>query len=297
VALQIQTQVALAQFTSWQVGGKAEFFCTPQNIDEITEAVLWTKNKNIPFTILSGGTNVLVSDLGVDGLVIHLAQFKTITHEVKQGRLYLYANAGGRKSELLKLFLKYKLAPALFLAGLPGDVGAGVVMNAGVGELIEPREFCEIVDEVEVLNTESLQITKFTQDQIKWLYRHAEGWQPGIITNVVMSWPLVQRENILDEVRQANKNRFNKQPLELPSCGSVFINPPGLKSAKLIDEASLKGFAIGGAQVSTKHANFIVNVGNATARDINELIKYVKKVVKEKTGVLLKTEVVYLGKW
>jgi UDP-N-acetylmuramate dehydrogenase len=297
MTLKIQNQVHLAQYTSWQVGGNAEFFCVPKNLDEIIEAVQWAKSQKVKITILSGGTNVLISDSGIEGLVIYLFQFRAISHEIRVDRLFINANAGCGKSELLKIFLKYRLAPALFLAGLPGDVGGGVVMNAGVGELIEPREFCEIVCEVEVLNIDTLQIQKFTRDQIRWQYRHSEGWQPGIITNVLLSWPLVEKSNILEEVREANKNRFSKQPLHLPSCGSVFINPPGQKSARLIDEAGLKGFTIGGAQVSSKHANFIVNIGNARAVEISELIEYVKNVVNEKKGILLKTEVVYLGKW
>jgi UDP-N-acetylmuramate dehydrogenase len=293
----IQAQVSLASMTSWQVGGVAEYFYAPNSIEQLKDAVQWAKTKVQPISILSGGSNVLVSDEGVPGLVIYLGQFKNIKHEIKKNRLYIYADAGCSKTELLKIFLRYKLAPSLFLAGLPGDVGGGLVMNAGVGELLEPREFCEIIEEFEVLDTDTLVIKNFKHDQIKWNYRHAEGWQPGIITRVTLSWPMIQVANILDEVKKANRNRFEKQPLEFPSCGSVFMNPAGLKSARLIDGCGLKGHTIGGAQVSQKHANFIVNFGNAKARDIHQLIEYVQKLVQNKTGILLKTEVVYLGKW
>jgi UDP-N-acetylmuramate dehydrogenase len=295
--LQIQQQVSLAHLTSWKVGGKADFFCLPKNINEVIEAVEWANNKKLKITILSGGTNVLISDFGIEGLVICLTYFNKLYSEIKDNKLFLHAEAGCSKSELLKFFLKNKLAPALFLAGLPGDVGSGIVMNAGVGEAIEPREFSEIVYEFQVLHTETLRIKKFSKEEINWSYRHSSGWQPGIITSVSMCWPIVPKDNILEEVKLANKNRLHKQPLELPNCGSVFMNPEGYKSAKLIDEAGLKGFSIGGAQVSVKHANFIVNTGNATAIEINELIEYIKKVINEKAGVLLKTEVIYLGKW
>lgn len=297
MSIEIQNQVSLAKYTSWQVGGPAEFFCAPKNVIELKEAVQWAKTKVQPITVLSGGSNVLISDAGVSGLVVYLSQLKAIQHEIKNDRLYIYADAGCSKTELLKIFLKYKLAPALFLAGLPGDVGGGVVMNAGVGELIQPREFCEIVEACEVLDLETVTIKKILKSQIKWSYRHSEGWQPGIITRITMSWPMVQIEDILEQVKATNKIRFEKQPLELPSCGSVFINPTGLKSARLIDESELKGFTIGGAQVSHKHANFIVNIGNARAIEIHQLIEYVQKVVQNKAGVQLKTEVVYLGKW
>lgn len=288
--------VPLADYTSWTVGGAADWFCLPQSQEDVEAALRFAFEKKIPWTVLSGGTNVLVPDEGLRGLVICLRRFSGLQSWDEAGRLMIEAKAGTGKSELLKLFLKRKLAPALFLAGLPGDVGGGVVMNAGVSEGLNPREFCEIVSWVDVLRMEGDELVRrrFPKDEIQWTYRHSQGWQPGIILNVGLSWILEEDSDILSKVKEANRTRLSKQPLELPSCGSVFVNPPGHKAARLIDGCGLKGFTIGGAQVSMKHANFIVNIGGATARDIRELIAHVQFVVQSQTGVALKTEVVFL---
>lgn len=288
--------------TSWLVGGSADFLIRPRNIDELREAQEWVAQRSLPVTILSGGSNVLVSDRGVRGLTISLRKFSSaiVTESGPAGerpaRLEIEALAGTSKSELLKIFLKHKLEPALFLAGLPGDVGGGVVMNAGVGEMMKPREFVEFTDWVEVLKPDG-GLARYTRSELQWSYRHCLGWQPGIIARVGLSWPLEPSGDILDRVKAANKTRLTKQPLDLPSCGSVFKNPPGTSSGREIEKAGLKGFTIGGAQVSTKHANFIVNLGEATARDVDAVIKHVQKTVRESAGIELKTEVVYLGDW
>lgn len=297
--MEIKSQVPLAEYTSWLVGGAAEYFCIPQTIDEVKEAILHADKNKLPLTIFGGGTNVLVSDKGIRGLVMCLRRFSGTEVKEENGRLHITAMAGTGKSELLKIFLKHKLAPALFLAGLPGDVGGGVVMNAGVGEAFVPREFVEITEWVEVLRFKNgtFEIHKLTKDQIHWEYRHTSGWQPGIIVRVGLSWPLQPDATILEQVRAANKTRLSKQPLDMPSCGSVFRNPPGHKAAQLIDGCGLKGHKIGDAQVSLKHANFIVNVDQAKATDIWNLISHVKDTVKRERNVELQTEVIRLGEW
>ncbi len=180
------------------------------------------------------------------------------------------------------------------MAGIPGDVGGGVVMNAGVAENMQPREFCELVFSIKVLK-EDLSIQEYLFEDLQWSYRHCEGWKPGVIVEVVLKTSKNDFPDVLDKVRDANKVRLSKQPLDKPSCGSVFRNPQGFKAAQLIDQNGLKGHTIGQAQVSTKHANFIVNLGQATASEIDQLIKHVQKVIKEKTQVELQTEVVRIG--
>lgn len=209
-------------------------------------------------------------------------------------RLFITAEAGAGKNLLLKTFLKHKLAPALFLAGIPGTVGGGVVMNAGVAEGFSPREFCGITDWVEVLKTD-LSIHRYSTSDLQWSYRHCHGWESGIIIRVGMSWPMLADESILEKTKTANQIRLTKQPLDWPSCGSVFVNPDGHKAAQLIDSCGLKGFRIGGAEVSTKHANFIINAGNAKASDVAQVIEHVKATVKSLKGVDMKTEVVFMG--
>lgn len=285
----------LSAWTFWKIGGPADFFCLPESLDDLKEAVSFARERNLEVTVLGGGTNVLVSDKGIRGLVICLRQYTSVETAEEAGRLIITANAGTPKSELVKIFTKWKLAPALFLCGLPGDVGGGVVMNAGVGESIMPREFVEITDWVEVLRDEN--VLRFEKAQIRWSYRHSEGWQPGIVVRARLSWPLQPDSEIGKKVKDATKQRLLKQPLNLPSCGSTFKNPPGKKAGALIDQAGLKGFQIGGAQVSSKHANFIVNTGGATARDVNAVIKHIQKTVNEKFQTALETEVRYLGEW
>lgn len=294
--IKIQEKIILAPYTSWLVGGPAEYFCLPEKIEEIQEAQVWAMARGLPVQILGGGTNVLISDKGVSGLTIGLKNFSGLRVVDVSGRLVIEALSGTSKSELLKAFIKYQLNPALFLAGIPGDVGGGIVMNAGVGEMITPREFVEITDWIDVLRPNG-QIERIQKQNLKWTYRHCSGWEPGIIICVGLSWPLRPDPTILDQVRQANKVRLSKQPLDLPSCGSVFINPPGRKAAQLIDSCGLKGYQVGQAQVSQKHANFIVNLGKATAQDIWAVVLHVQKVVCDQTGVQLKTEVLRLGQW
>ncbi|MGZ3745974.1 MAG: UDP-N-acetylmuramate dehydrogenase [Pseudobdellovibrionaceae bacterium] len=297
--MEIKKNVALAEYTSWLVGGVAEFFCLPESVAEVQEAMQWAQEHKQPLTLFGGGTNVLISDKGVRGLVMCMRRFSGLESKEIHGRLEVTALAGTGKSELLKVFLKNKLSPALFLAGLPGDVGGGVVMNAGVAEAYVPREFVEITDWIEVLRCENGNFTihRFTKNQLHWQYRHSQGWQPGVIVRVGVSWPLQTETSVLEQVRNANKIRLSKQPLDMPSCGSVFRNPPNHKAAQLIDSCGLKGFIVGQAQVSLKHANFIVNLGEAKAMDMWRVIEHVRKTVKDLKGVDLHTEVIRLGDW
>lgn len=299
--LSIQRQIILAPWTSWRVGGAAEYLFSPQSVDEVDQALGWAQEHRLDVQVLGGGTNVLISDQGVAGLVICMRKLSglLVVDGDKGDRIYLSVLAGTPKAELLKFFLKRQLAPALFLAGLPGDVGGGVVMNAGVSEKVVPREFMDIVDWIEVIPMQKrpTQTTpqRIPKTQLRSEYRHTWGWQPGIIVRVGISWADKIDSSVLTEVRKLNILRLSKQPLDQPSCGSVFVNPLPLKAAKLIEDCGLKGETIGGAQVSLKHANFIVNQGGATASDISALILRIQNVVYQKTNVHLQTEVVKIG--
>jgi UDP-N-acetylmuramate dehydrogenase len=297
--MEIRQNVSLAEFTSWNIGGPAEYLVLPKTIEELRESLEWASHKKLAVTVMGGGSNVLISDLGIPGLTICLRKFSKIETRIQEGVIEIDCLSGTSKSELLKVFLKQSLSPALFLAGLPGDVGGGIVMNAGVAEALVPREFGELVDSFEVLlfRQGAFEIKKFKHKDIDWQYRHSTGWEPGIIVSAVLRWPLTPEPGILERVREANKIRLSKQPLDLPSCGSVFINPVGHKAAQLIESCGLKGFRMGDAQVSLKHANFIVNLNRATAIDTWNVILHVQSKVKDKTGVDLKTEVVRLGNW
>ncbi len=310
MALELLSHWPLAELTSWKVGGAAENFCQPQSQSELREALALGLERQWPVTILGGGSNVLVADAGVRGLVISTQALTSLAHYTQAvdtgsnwplspsgSRFVVEAECGVAKSELLKLFLKAQLSPALFLSGLPGDVSGGVVMNAGVSTAVSPKEFGEIVDWVEVLDSTlpGIPLRRVERSQLSWSYRKSLGWQPGVISRVGLSWPLVEDEQVMDGVRELTLRRRQTQPLNFPSCGSVFRNPNLQRAGQLIDQCGLKGFQVGGAQISEKHANFIINRGQATALDILTLIEHVKKCVHEKVGVLLETEVVYIG--
>ena len=291
--IEIKKDIPLAPYTSWLIGGPAEYFALPASLEEIQELLHWANTHSHKITILGGGSNVLISDNGIKGLTICLKNFSKVDIKEENNRLQIICDAGASKSELLRHFIKRKLAAALFLAGLPGDVGGGVVMNAGVAEAFQPREFVEITDWIQVLRFDG-KLEKILAKDLQWSYRHCVGWSPGIIVKVAVSWPLHVDESILEKVKAANKMRLTKQPLDMPSCGSVFKNPQGHKSAQLIESCGLKGFKIGDAQVSLKHANFIVNLGNATADDTWDVIQHVRATVLKEKNVELNTEVVRL---
>ena len=188
MALEILPQVDLKKYNSWKVGGAAEFFCMPANVDEVREATRHAEKHKLHITVISGGSNILVPDQGLKGLVICLKKLRGMEIHLSDERLEVIAMAGETKSALMKAFMKHSLPPAVFLSGLPGDVGGGIVMNAGISEKILPREFVEITDWVEIIKDDKL--VRFSKDDLQWTYRHSKGWQPGVIVRVGMSWPL-----------------------------------------------------------------------------------------------------------
>jgi UDP-N-acetylmuramate dehydrogenase len=293
----LQRNVSLKTLNWWRVGGEAEHFAAPRNLEDLISVYSEALKNKWPLHILSGGSNILVKEGIIKGLVLSLHDLKGIISQNKtEQKLEIEAWAGTPKAEVARVFMQNKLPPAVFMTGIPGDIGGGVVMNAGVGEAIRPREFCEVVDWVEVLRPD-LKLEKIKSQEIKWEYRHTSGWQPGIIVRVGMSWEYQPDIEVLNHVRKATQKRVQSQPLELPSGGSTFQNPPGEKAARLIDECGLKGRRVGGASVSTKHANFIVNDQNAKADDILALIHQVQSEVLQKKSISLQTEVILFGGW
>ena len=301
--MDIQKNVSLKKFNSWKTGGLADFFCEPECLEDLIFALKWAKEQNLPVTALGGGTNILVSDQGVEGLVLSSKKLDKIKHYIKKDRLYILALAGVPKAQLFQIFLKYKLAPALFLCGLPGNTAGGVVMNAGIGDTdIVPREFGEIVDEVRVVKKEKL--LSFFKKDLTWDYR--SGFSPqssqgenSLIYEVIMSWPNAPAEDLPHQVKQIALKRSKSQPLQSASSGSVFKNPPPPSAGAgfLIEKCGLKGQYEGTAVVSDKHANFIINSGGAKAEDIHKLIVFIQKQVEKKYNILLEPEVKYIGRW
>ena len=292
----IQIDYPLKALNTWKVGGSADFFGEPKNEKDVFYYLKWARDRKLDITFLGGGTNVLVSDQGVRGLVMSMKQLNTLQVKEKEGRLSIHALAGVSKAEIMQVFLKYKLSPALFLCGLPGEVGGGVVMNAGIGQKdISPRDFGDIVDWIKVIRED--EVILISSCEIEWQYRSSRGWSPGLIYEVGMSWPLEPLPDLPARLREMALKRTQTQPLKSASCGSVFKNPVDEKSGKLIEQCGLKGTCVGKACVSKKHANFIINEGQARARDIHKLIEYVQRTVHREKGIKLEPEVKYLGEW
>jgi UDP-N-acetylmuramate dehydrogenase len=304
----IEENKSLREMNWWRVGGVARYYAAPRSLEELKNVWRWAANPSVsglaqalPIWVFSGGSNILVQEGVVQGLVLSMHELRGLEVLNTTPNIEVRCWAGTAKSEVAKIFLQNRLPPAVFLTGIPGDMGGGVVMNAGIGEARVPREFCEIVREVEVLNydpsRDQFNVRTFKGADLCWEYRHSSGWQPGIITQVTVGWVNSPDAEVPNLVRAQTQKRVSTQPLNIPNCGSVFRNPIGHKSAQLIEGCGLKGFRVGGACVSTKHANFIVNDNGATANDVDQVIRHVRSTVFEKTGVELQAEVVYIGAW
>ncbi len=293
--MQIKKNESLKNWSWWKVGGTADYFCQPENPEQLKEALQWAEKNKQPFTVLGGGTNVLISDQGIAGLVISTVKLNHYSFEKTNKSLLIHCGAGFLKSQLMKIFKSHKLAPALFLSGLPGDVGGGVVMNAGVGRPFKPSEFSEIVKSFNVMTARDTNFYK--KEDIKWTYRKSSKWKKGVIYEVQFEWPIEEVKHLNEQIKVEMKRRRSTQPLEQASCGSVFKNPYPQFAGELIEKSRLKGLRVGSAEVSAKHGNFIVNLGSATAQDIESLIQKVRKTVYDKFAVTLEPEVHYMGRW
>ena len=274
--------------TTFKIGGAADEFCQAKSAEEIKELVEYAENKKIPYFVMGNGSNVLVSDSGIRGLVINISSdFSSyeITGDV------IKAQSGALLGTLAKAALSAELSGMEFASGIPGSLGGAIYMNAGA----YGGQMSDIVKSVTYL--EKGEIKKIDKD-FGFGYRKSLFADLGAI---VLEAELQLKKGDSGEIKakmEDYKNRRNeKQPLNMPSAGSVFKRPEGNFAGKLIEDAGLKGYKIGGAMVSEKHAGFIVNTGNAKASDVVALIEYIKKTVKEKFGVELETEVKLEGEF
>ena len=277
----------LKNHTSFKIGGPAEEFCSVTSVEEIKELIEYAKNKNIPLTVMGNGSNLLVSDKGIGGLVIKIAKgFEDA--QVFGNRII--CQSGILLSKLSNLALKNNLSGLEFASGIPGTLGGAVYMNAGAYD----GEMKDVVKKVIFLKDGKIQET----EDFDFGYRHSVfSDTDAIILSVEMELKEGKCEEIKAKMEDFSKRRSDKQPLSQPSAGSTFKRPVGYFSGKLIEDAGLKGFKIGGAMVSEKHSGFVVNTGDATASDVLELISHIQKTVLDKFGVKLETEVRILGEF
>lgn len=273
--------------TTFRAGGPADMLFEPETAEELLAVLEAAKAENVPVTIIGNGSNLLVRDGGVRGLVVKLAKKFS---KVETNGEYITAHSGALMSAVANAALQSELGGLEFASGIPGTIGGGLYMNAGAygGELSQVVESAEYVADG--------MIKTITKDNMSLGYRHSIfAENGGIITSVRMKLYKDSRENILEKMTDFKQRRIEKQPLEFPSAGSTFKRPQGHFAGALIESAGLKGKNIGGAEVSQKHAGFIINRGGAKSADILALIEYVKKTVFENSGVMLEPEVRIIG--
>lgn len=278
----------MSKHTSFGVGGPAKYMVLPHNTEEIVETIRYCYGKNIEYIVIGNGSNLLVSDQGIDKLVIKIS--KEFSNIVVDGDL-IYADSGLLLSKLSNVALENGLSGLEFASGIPGNVGGAVSMNAGAYD----GEMKDVIKNVTVVDDKGELVT-FSNKELEFGYRNSLILKKGFIV-VAAEFKLkpLNKEFIKEKMTDFNNRRKEKQPLELKSAGSTFKRPDGYYAGKLIMDANLKGYRIGGASVSEKHCGFVVNDNNATAKDVKELIEYVQKVVFEKHGVILETEVKMIG--
>jgi UDP-N-acetylmuramate dehydrogenase len=282
---EIRWQELLAPLTSLHVGGPADVVVIPADVEDVVRVVRGARMRNIPLTVL-GGTNVIIRDKGIRGIVMQLQQLTTIHQESNQ---LVYAQAGVRLPRLMQFALSRKLSGMEWAAGIPGTVGGGVVMNAGT-RLGEMRDVLQAVDLVTIRGIRK----RVKASSLSFTYRKTS-LPKGIVVGAWLRLTSAAKGAIEAVTKPYLQYRKATQPLTLPNAGSVFKNPTDDSAGRLIEAAGLKGWRIGDAEVSTKHANFIVNKGAATAEQVLALVRKVRETVARKFGVRLQLEWKVIG--
>lgn len=285
--MRILKKEPLAKYTNTETGGMADVLAFPKTVAEVKLLVNMANENGIPLTVLGNSSNLVVKDGGIRGLVIILTDMDQITVSGTK----IMAQAGASLIETTERAYQAGLTHFEFAAGIPGSVGGAVFMNAGA----YGGEICQVLTEVSVI-TRAGYVKTMVNEEMNFGYRHSQIQDDhDIILEATFILKEGNKHNIRETMDNFNFLRASKQPLEYPSCGSVFKRPEGYFAGKLIHDAGLQGYQVGGARVSTKHAGFIVNVDGATATDYMNVIKHVQDTVWEKFNVKLETEVRIIG--
>lgn len=287
--MKYQRNQSLKKHTSFRIGGPADYFCVPKSIHELREAIDFARERKMRISVLGGGTNVLVLDRGFRGLVIKLAGGLS---SIKVNSRKTRAGAGMLLPRLIRKVASRGLSGLEFLAGVPGSVGGAIIMNAGAWG----REIGRYVEEIKVLDNKGrLKVVK--NGKLGFGYRKSKLQKKSwIVVEATFKLRKQRKKTINKKIKECLAKRKETQPLGSPSCGSVFKNPKGDYAGRLIEEAGCKGRRVGDAQVSAKHGNFIVNLGDAKAQDVIKLMASVQKAVKDKFKILLEPEIKFMIK-
>lgn len=280
----------MSKHTSFKTGGTADFYIKVHDEKDLKNLLKYANKNKIPVTIVGNGTNLLVTDKGIRGIVINIKMNKT-TMDISNGKGTIVAEAGVPVIKLAQLARENKLKGLEFAVGIPGTIGGAIRMNAGA----YGGEIASVVKETIYMDLKG-NIKTIKNNEHEFTYRNSVfSKMQVIILKTVIELEEGNLEEIDAKMQENKKSRMDTQPLDKPNAGSTFKRGNGFITAKLIDECGLKGYKIGGAEVSTKHAGFIVNSGNATSQDILDLIEYVKKEVYKKFKVEIETEVEIIG--
>ena len=283
--MQLRFDEPMAAHTSFRIGGNAEVMAFPKNSEELSGLLKTSALLDVKPAILGAGTNVLAPDEGIRGLVICLKDCLAGMERLDDRRIRVMAGVTMTRAAVFAA--NQGLSGMEFAHGIPGSVGGGIYMNAGAygGEL---SDICQSVDVMDMDGN----LTTFTREQMGFSYRHSIlEEQPGIVVSAVFALESKPEEEIRAKMKELQAKRSASQPLDLPSAGSAFKRPVGGYAAALIDQAGLKGYTVGGAAISTKHAGFAVNLGGATAKDVRDLLEQVSDIVFEKFRIRLEPEV------
>lgn len=293
-AARIAKQEPMKKHTTFRVGGPADYFVTPKTVEEVAQLVKLCRQMDMPYYVVGNGSNLLVSDGGYRGVIIQIyKEMNAIRFEETPEGAILYAQAGALLSKVGSAALVEGLTGVEFAAGIPGTVGGAMVMNAGA----YGGEMKDVVRTVTVLTPEG-QVMVLANEELDFGYRTSVvSKKEYIVLEASFSLSRGDKDAIKARMEELREQRTTKQPLEYPSAGSTFKRPKGYFAGKLIQDAGLRGFRIGGAQVSEKHCGFVINAEDATAEEIWTLMCRVSALVEEKFGVRLEPEVKRLGEF
>lgn len=286
----VYLQEDMSRHTTFRIGGPADYYLRPHSVEELRRILHICKTEGLPFFILGNGSNLLVSDKGYRGVVIQL--WKNMSDIEVDGDT-IRAKSGALLSKIAAVALENGLAGFEFASGIPGTLGGAVVMNAGA----YGGEMKDVLSEVTVMDTEG-NVMVLERSELKLGYRTSIVKEKGyIVLEAVLKLTRGEASHISGLMEDYRERRTSKQPLNMPSAGSTFKRPEGYFAGKLIMDSGLRGFSVGGAQISEKHCGFVVNTGEATAEDVRNLISEVQRRVEEKFGVRLEPEVKFLGEF
>lgn len=286
----------LTGYTTFKIGGPSNFWFEPENLEELIEIYTFIQKEKIPLFLLGGGSNVLVKDEGWSGITIRLSKpyFKKISFDDNLVKI----GAGQSLAQLIKFALENSLSGCEFLSGIPGTIGGAIMMNAGSKDIAQGKKFIsigDIVDKISVLDKAG-QVKTLKRKDIDFGYRHSD-LNDYIIIEVKLKLNKSSKDKMEDLINKFWEYKKNTQDFEHPNAGCIFKNPQGnLKSSgQLIDDAGFKGKKIGGAQVSLRHANFIINIGQAKAEHVLALMKNIQKKIEEDYKIWLEPEIKVIG--